>query len=53
MPGNKFYRQQGNNSVFNIAVDEILLHETKKGSSEKEAPEFLDSDYDDNESHSI
>ena len=27
-------------------MNEILLHETKKVSAEREAPEFLDSDYD-------
>ena len=29
-------------------VDEILLHETQKVSAAMEAPEFLDSDYDEN-----
>ena len=33
----KLNRQQENNSIANVAVDEIFLHENKKVSAEKEA----------------
>ena len=33
----KLNRQQDNNSIANVAVDEIFLHENKKVSAEKEA----------------
>ena len=45
VPRNKFNRRQENNSVSISVVDEILLYETKKVSSQKEAPEFLESDF--------
>ena len=35
VPRNKLNRQQENNDIVNSAVDEILLHETKKVSAEK------------------
>ena len=34
-------------------MDEILLHETQKVNSVKEAPEFLESDYDENELYQV
>ena len=34
-------------------MDEILLHETQKLSAEREAPEFLESDYDKNELYKV
>ena len=37
-----------NNAIINNVVDEILLNETQKVSAEREAPEFLDSGFDDN-----
>ena len=43
-----FNRKQENNSIVNIVVDEILLHETQKESAAREALEVLDSNYDDN-----
>ena len=39
--GNKFNRQQDNNAVFNSAVDEILLQENQKLSSEKGSNENI------------
>ena len=53
VPRNKFNRQKNNNSIVNSAVDEILLHENKKVSAAKEAPEFLESDNDENELYHI
>ena len=47
-PGKKFNRQKENNTIVNSVVDEVLLHETKKLSAAKEAPVFLESDYDEN-----
>ena len=44
----KFNIQQENNAIVNNLVDEILLHETQKVSDAKGAPEFLDSDFDQN-----
>ena len=49
VPRNKFNKQQENNAIFNNVVDEIILHETQKLSAVKEAPEFLESGYDENE----
>ena len=43
----KINSQQENNAIINNVVDEILLNQTKKVSSAREAQEFLDSDYDD------
>ena len=52
IPIKKFNRHQENNSIVNSMVDEILLHE-KKVSAAKEAPEFLESDYDDNKLYQV
>ena len=41
--------QQENNDIVNNMVYEILLYETQKLGAAKEAPEFLDPEYDDNE----
>ena len=38
-----------NNVIINNVVDEIRLNETQKVSTEREAPEFLDSDFDEND----
>ena len=51
--GNKFNRQQENNVIFNSAVDEILLHETKKVSAAKEAPEVFEYYYDKNKLYQV
>ena len=45
--------QQKHNSIVNNVVDEILLHETQKVSAAREAPEFLDSDYDENDIYQV
>ena len=42
-------RQKENNAIINNVVYEILINKTQKVSAEKEAPEFLESDYDDND----
>ena len=34
-------------------VCEIILHETQKVSAAREVPEFLDSDYDENEIYQV
>ena len=44
----KINRQLKNNDIINNAVGEILLNETQRVSAEREAPEFLDSDCNDN-----
>ena len=49
LPGMKLNRQQENNTIVNTVVDKILLHETQKVGAVREAPEFLDSDYDENQ----
>ena len=38
-----------NNAIVNNAVNEILLTENQKVSAAREAPEFLDSDYNEND----
>ena len=48
-----FNRQQGNNDIINNVVDEILLNETKKVSAVREARNFWDSDYDDNNLYQV
>ena len=53
MPRFYFNSQQKNNGIVNNAVHEILLHETKKVSAAKEAPEFLESGYDENELYQV
>ena len=53
VPRNKFIRQKGNNSIVNNAVDEVILHETKKVSVVEEAPEFLEYYYDENELYQV
>ena len=47
MPRKKINRQQENNAIINNEVDENLLTQ-KVNSSNHEATEFLDSDYDAN-----
>ena len=42
-----------NNAIINNVVGEILLNETQKRSSAREAPEFLDSDCDENNLHHV
>ena len=52
--GKKISRHQENNAVINNTVDKILLNETKKVSAANhEAPEFLDSDYDENDMYQV
>ena len=53
VPGNKFNRQKDNNAIVNSAVDEILLNENKKVSAEKEAPAYVESNFDENELYQI
>ena len=48
-----FNRQQENNAIVNNTVDEILLTENQKVSAAREAPEFLDSDYDENDLYQV
>ena len=48
VPRNKFKGQQENNAIVNIAVDESLLHETKKVSDMREATGIVESEYDEN-----
>ena len=42
-----------NNDIVNNAVDEILLTENQKVCSAREASEFLDFDYDDNDMYQV
>ena len=42
-----------NNAIVNNAVDKILLTENQKLSAAREAPEFLDSDYDENNFYQV
>ena len=53
VPRKKFNRQQENNAIINNAVDEILLHETQRVIAAKEAPGFLESDYDENKIYQV
>ena len=47
-------RQQGNNTIVNNAVDEILLNETQKlCAMNHEAPAFLDSEYNENDLYQV
>ena len=48
-----FNRQQENNAIVKHTVDEILLSENQKVSASREAPEFLDSDYDENDLYQV
>ena len=47
VPRNKFNRRQDNNYILNSAVNKFILHKTQKLSAAKEAPEFLEYDFDD------
>ena len=42
-----------NSATVNNAVDEILLTENQKVSAAREAPEFLDSDYNGNDLYQV
>ena len=53
VPRIKFNRQQENNSIVDNVVDEILLHEPQKVSAMRKAPEFFDSDYDENDIYQV
>ena len=54
VPRGKNKRQQENNGIVNIAVDEILLNETQTVSATNhEAPEFLEYDYDVNDLYQV
>ena len=48
VPKKTINRQQENNDIVNSAVDEILLNENGKVSDQKEAPEHIESDFDEN-----
>ena len=48
VPRKKINRQQENNTIVNNSVDEVLLTQ-KVSSTNHEAPEFLDYDYDAND----
>ena len=48
LPINKFNIQKENIAIVNSAGDEILLHENRKVSAAKEAPENIESYFDDN-----
>ena len=48
LPRNKFNSQQEKSAIVNSAVDEILLHENKKVSAAKKAPEHIECDFDEN-----
>ena len=50
---NKFNRNQQNNAIVNSTVDEILLKEKRKVSAEREAPENIESHFDENEMYQI
>ena len=45
VPRNKFNSQQDSNVIVNSVVDEILLRENQKVSSEKEAHKNVDSEF--------
>ena len=51
--GKTVTRQQENNAIINHVVDEILLNETKKVSAVREARNFWESDYDDNNIYQV
>ena len=53
VPRNFLKRHQENNAIINNVVDEILLNETQKVGAAMEAPEFLDSDYDENNLYQV
>ena len=53
VPGNKFNRRQDNNYILNSAVNKFILHKTQKLSAAKEAPEFLEYDFDDKKLYQI
>ena len=53
IPKKCFKRQKENNSSVNNAVDKILLNETQKVSAVREAPGFLDSDFDENNIYQV
>ena len=49
----KFNRQQENNGIVNSAVEEILLHENQKVSSENGVYENTEYDYEDSKLYQI
>ena len=53
VPRGEFNRQMENNDIVNKSVGEILLTENQKLSAAREAPEFLDSDYDENDVYQV
>ena len=48
VPRDKFNRQQENIAIVNNVVNGIILHDTQKFSAAREAPGFLDCDYNEN-----
>ena len=53
IPRKKNNRQPENNAIINNVVDEIPLNETQKVSAAREAPEFLESDCDENNIYQV
>ena len=53
VPRNKSNKQQENNAIVNIAVDERLLHENKKLSAEKEAHGNIESNIDESKLYQV
>ena len=49
----KIYWHLENNAVINKVIDDILLNKTRKGTVAKEAPAFLDSDFDENNLYQV
>ena len=51
--GKKINMQQENYAIVNNVGDEILLNKTQKVSTARQATEFLDSNYDENNLHQV
>ena len=49
----KINNQQESKAIVDNVVDEILLNETQKAISAREAPAFLNSDYDENDLYQV
>ena len=52
-PRKIFNRQQENNAIVSIVVDEILLNESQKVGAARESPKFWYSDYHENDIYQI
>ena len=53
VPRKEFNRQKYNNDIINSALDETLLHKNQKVSALKEAPENIESDFDESKLYQI